>query len=89
MFAVATLFKHQQTTFNQDQQLKGYDTLMLISDDHMYGLINGFLLLKPSLDVVNVPEFYKLFNSSAMEVSINNFTNHTVASFNPLYSGVS
>ena len=43
---------------------------MLISDDHMYGLINGFLLLKPSLDVVNVPEFYKLFNSSAMEVSI-------------------
>ena len=43
---------------------------MLISDDHMYGLINGFLLLKPSLDVVNVPEFYKLFNSSAMEVNI-------------------
>ena len=40
----------------------------MISDDHMYGLLNSFLLLKPNLDVLSVPEFYKLFNSSAMEV---------------------
>ena len=31
----------------------------------MYSPVNEFLLLKPSIDTTNVPEFYKLFNSSA------------------------
>ncbi|XP_071113634.1 nucleolar pre-ribosomal-associated protein 1-like [Haliotis cracherodii] len=38
--------------------------LMLHPDEHMYRQMNNFLLLKPSLDTVNVPEFYKLFNSA-------------------------
>ena len=36
--------------------------------DHMYQMVNSFLLLKPALDVGHVPEFYMLFNSSAFEV---------------------
>ena len=36
----------------------------------MYAPINSFLLLKPSLDIADVPEFYKLFNSYAYEVSL-------------------
>jgi len=35
----------------------------------MYMLINSFLLLKPSLDVQNIPEFFKLFNSSDLQVN--------------------
>ena len=31
----------------------------------MYGPVNEFLLLKPSIDTADTPEFYKLFNSSA------------------------
>ncbi|XP_052239266.1 nucleolar pre-ribosomal-associated protein 1-like isoform X2 [Dreissena polymorpha] len=41
--------------------------LMLRPDEHMYMVINSFLLLKPSLDIQNVPEFFKLFNSSAFQ----------------------
>ena len=54
----------------------------------MYGLLNAFLLLKPSLDVVNVPEFYKLFNSSALEVR--NFIPPTIRNDTGLaiYSGI-
>ena len=39
----------------------------------MYRLVNGFMLLKPSMDIANVPEFYKLFNSSSFEVSLITF----------------
>jgi len=35
----------------------------------MYLLICEFLLLKPSLDIANVPEFYKLFYSARLEVT--------------------
>ncbi|XP_053396917.1 nucleolar pre-ribosomal-associated protein 1-like isoform X2 [Mercenaria mercenaria] len=41
--------------------------LMLKPGDHMYTIINQFLLRKPTLDVGNIPEFFKLFNSSAMQ----------------------
>jgi len=34
----------------------------------MYQMVNAFLLLKPSIDTLNVPEFYKLFNSATVEV---------------------
>jgi hypothetical protein len=34
----------------------------------LYKPIMSFLLLKPTLDLTNVPEFYKLFNSSALQV---------------------
>ncbi|KAK3579962.1 hypothetical protein CHS0354_000838 [Potamilus streckersoni] len=44
--------------------------LMISPEDHMYSLINSFLLLKPSLDVLNVPEFYKLFNSFNLEYKL-------------------
>ena len=43
-------------------------TVCLSSDDHMYGMVNSFLCLKPAVDVLNVPEFYKLFNSATAEV---------------------
>lgn len=36
----------------------------------MYVLVNQFMLIKPAIDLHNVPEFYKLFFSSSMEVSI-------------------
>jgi len=36
----------------------------------MYLVVCEFLLLKPDLDVANVPEFYKLFYSSSLEVMI-------------------
>ena len=42
---------------------------MLAAEDHMYLMICEFLLLKPSLDVANVPEFYKLFYSASLEVT--------------------
>ena len=35
------------------------------ADGVMYQPINEFLLLKPGIDTGNVPEFYKLFSSSA------------------------
>ncbi|CAC5395758.1 URB1 [Mytilus coruscus] len=41
--------------------------LMLKAEQHMYQMINTFLYLKPTLDIYNVPEFYKLFNSSTLE----------------------
>ncbi|XP_046573263.1 nucleolar pre-ribosomal-associated protein 1-like isoform X3 [Haliotis rubra] len=41
--------------------------LMLHPDEHMYRQMNNFLLLKPSLDTENVPEFYKLFNSADLQ----------------------
>lgn len=41
--------------------------LMLSPKDHMYSLINEFLLLKPAMDVANVPEFYKLFYATGLE----------------------
>lgn len=34
----------------------------------MYRMLNAFMLLKPAMDVGNVPEFYTFFNSSATEV---------------------
>ena len=40
-----------------------------ISGDEMYSVVNSFLLLKPNMDIMSVPEFYKLFNSSSLEVS--------------------
>jgi len=36
----------------------------------MYLVVCEFLLLKPGLDIANVPEFYKLFYSSRLEVII-------------------
>jgi len=42
---------------------------VLAAEDHMYLVVCEFLLLKPSLDVANVPEFYKLFYSARLEVS--------------------
>ena len=42
--------------------------LICCIDDVMYPVLNSFLLLKPNMDVHNIPEFYKLFNSSAQEV---------------------
>ncbi|XP_052811297.1 nucleolar pre-ribosomal-associated protein 1-like [Mya arenaria] len=42
-------------------------TLMLKPDEHMYMIMNSFLLLKPRLDTQNIPEFFKLFNSSALQ----------------------
>jgi len=42
----------------------------LVAEDHMYLVVCEFLLLKPSLDVTNVPEFYKLFYSARLEVVI-------------------
>ena len=44
------------------------DRSFLFIDDHMYQMVNGFLLLKPAIDTLNVPEFYKLFNSATVEV---------------------
>ncbi|VDI22213.1 nucleolar pre-ribosomal-associated protein 1 [Mytilus galloprovincialis] len=41
--------------------------LLLKAEQHMYQMINSFLYLKPTLDIYNVPEFYKLFNSSTLE----------------------
>jgi len=35
----------------------------------MYLVVCEFLLLKPSLDIANVPEFYKLFYSARLEVT--------------------
>jgi len=35
----------------------------------MFLVVCEFLLLKPSLDVSNVPEFYKLFYSARLEVT--------------------
>ena len=42
----------------------------------MYQLVNSFLLLKPAMDVANIPDFYKLFNSSALEVNLIAFYDH-------------
>jgi len=42
---------------------------MYAAEDHMYLVICEFLLLKPGLDMGNVPEFYKLFYSSRLEVT--------------------
>jgi len=39
-----------------------------VAEDHMFLVVCEFLLLKPSLDVTNVPEFYKLFYSARLEV---------------------
>ena len=44
--------------------------MCLSTDDHMYQMVNSFLLVKPAIDVLNVPEFYKLFNSATAEVEI-------------------
>ena len=35
----------------------------------MYSVLCEFLLLKPSIDLQDVPEFYKLYYSSRLEVS--------------------
>ncbi|XP_069141915.1 nucleolar pre-ribosomal-associated protein 1-like [Argopecten irradians] len=45
-------------------------SLMFLHDDHMYKVLNYFLLLKPAMDITTVPEFYKLFNSSAFEFKV-------------------
>ncbi|XP_033740037.1 nucleolar pre-ribosomal-associated protein 1-like [Pecten maximus] len=45
-------------------------SLMFLHDDHMYKVMNYFLLLKPAMDITKVPEFYKLFNSSAFEFKV-------------------
>ena len=34
----------------------------------LYKPIMSFLLIKPTIDLANVPEFYKLFNSSSLQV---------------------
>ena len=48
---------------------------VFLQPDHvMYSVLNSFILLKPNIDVLNIPEFYKLFNSSALEVSVSNFS---------------
>jgi len=36
----------------------------------MYSILCEFLLLKPSIDLSDVPEFYKLFYSSRLEVKL-------------------
>lgn len=43
--------------------------IIFISDDKFYRAINAFLLLKPKMDFANVPEFYKLFNSTELQVN--------------------
>ncbi|XP_078334635.1 nucleolar pre-ribosomal-associated protein 1-like isoform X1 [Crassostrea virginica] len=45
-------------------------TELLKPEDHMYRMLNAFMLLKPAMDVGNVPEFYTFFNSSATEYKI-------------------
>ena len=44
--------------------------LLMFSADHLYPVLNQFLLCKPTLNLDTVPEFYKLFNSSAIEVHL-------------------
>jgi len=39
------------------------------AEDSMYLVVCEFLLLKPSIDIANVPEFYKLFYSAKLEVT--------------------
>lgn len=39
-------------------------------EEHMYRMLNAFMLLKPAMDTGNVPEFYTFFNSSAVEVKV-------------------
>ncbi|KHN73788.1 Nucleolar pre-ribosomal-associated protein 1 [Toxocara canis] len=41
--------------------------LLLNAADPVYGPVLSFLLLKPTIDLGNVPEFYKLFLSSSTE----------------------
>lgn len=41
--------------------------LLLYPEDPLYGVLNSFLLLKPAMSLDYVPEFYKLFHSSAVE----------------------
>ncbi|XP_064594326.1 nucleolar pre-ribosomal-associated protein 1-like [Liolophura sinensis] len=36
-------------------------------ESHMFMEVNAFLLLKPDMNFLDVPEFYKLFNSSSFE----------------------
>lgn len=43
---------------------------MCIAVNALYSPVVEFLLLKPSVDITNIPEFYKLFNSSAADVSL-------------------
>uniref|UniRef100_A0A914RZM0 Nucleolar pre-ribosomal-associated protein 1 C-terminal domain-containing protein n=1 Tax=Parascaris equorum TaxID=6256 RepID=A0A914RZM0_PAREQ len=47
----------------------GFLTLLLNAADPVYAPILSFLLLKPTIDTENVPEFYKLFLSSSTEHS--------------------
>ena len=42
--------------------------LLLLPRQHMFSLVTSFVLLKPTLDLGNVPDFFKLFNSAAQEV---------------------
>ena len=44
-----------------------YDVTRVVAE-HLYSLLNSFLLCKPTVDMTNVPEFYKLFNSSSHQV---------------------
>ncbi len=46
------------------------ETIMVVVEPGtvMYKPVMAFLLLKPTLDLTNVPEFYKLFNSSSLQV---------------------
>lgn len=44
---------------------------ILFVEEHMYRMLNAFMLLKPAMDTGNVPEFYTFFNSSAVEVKFN------------------
>jgi len=41
--------------------------LLLHPDDPVYSTITSFLLVKPTIDVENVPEFFKLFLSTSTE----------------------
>uniref|UniRef100_K1PPI3 Nucleolar pre-ribosomal-associated protein 1 n=1 Tax=Magallana gigas TaxID=29159 RepID=K1PPI3_MAGGI len=45
-------------------------TELLKPEEHMYRMLNAFMLLKPAMDTGNVPEFYTFFNSSAVEYKI-------------------
>jgi hypothetical protein len=46
-----------------------YNYVAHLKGTSLYKPIMSFLLIKPAMDLANVPEFYKLFNSSSLQVS--------------------
>ncbi|KAL4233774.1 nucleolar pre-ribosomal-associated protein 1 [Mactra antiquata] len=66
-FVMRSLPENNKLSSIITQFLARTSKLLLKLDDYMYSIVLNFLFVKPTLDIKNIPDFYKMFNSTAFQ----------------------